>query len=171
MNRTGLIDILTQLRSSGFQDIAGARIAADIPISARLINEAVAASLPPNAPVREVSIRPEAGDRFSVRITPRASLLPQLTLKLEIERQPDFPAFPVLVMRMHTMGGLFGFASAALPIARMLPPGVRLEGERILVDLAALAAQQGFAEVLPHIRRLAIHSEDGRVVVHIEATA
>ena len=30
------------------------------------------------------------------------------------------------------MGGLFGLASAALPIAGMLPPGVRLDGDRIL---------------------------------------
>ncbi len=169
MNSNSLIEILTRLRSTGFRDVAGARIAADLPVPARLINDIVAASLPPGAPVREVSINPEAGDRFSVRITPRASLLPQLTLRLEIERQPDFPSVPVLVMRMNTMSGLFGFASGA--IAKMLPPGVRLEGEHILVDLGALAAQQGLAEMLPYVRRLEIHSEDGRVIVHVEATA
>jgi hypothetical protein len=169
VNRNGLVDILTQLQSSGFRDIAGTRINAAVPVSARLINEIVAASIPPNVPVREVSIRPEAGDQFSVRITPRASLLPQLTLRLQIERQPEFPSFPVLVMRMKTMGGLFGFATAALPIGSMLPPGVRLEGERILVDLAAMATQRGMGEALQYVRRLAVHSEDGRVILHIEA--
>ena len=169
MDHNDVIRILNQLKASGFRDIAGAQVGADIPISAGLINEVVTASIPPNVPVREVSIRPEAGDQVSVRITPRASLLPPLTLKLEIERQPEFPSFPVLVMRMKTMGGLFGFASAALPIGKMLPPGVRLEGERILVDLAALAAQRGFAEVLPYVRRVAVHSEHGRVILHIEA--
>ena len=90
MNSNGLIEILTHLRSTAFRDVAGTRIVADVPVSARLINDIVAASLPPGAPVREVSINPEAGDRFSVRIAPRASLLPQLTLRLEIDRQPDF---------------------------------------------------------------------------------
>ncbi len=169
MDRNPFTDILTTLQSSGFRDIAGARMVADVPVSARLVNELVAASIPPNVPVRAVVIRPEPNDQFSVRISPRATLLPALTLRLGIERQPDFPSFPVLVMRMQTMGGLFGFASAALPIATMLPPGVRLEGDRILVDLAALAAQRGFAAHLHYVRRLAIHSEDGRVVVHVEA--
>lgn len=169
MDRNPFVDILTTLQSSGFRDIAGTRIVADVPVSGGLINALVAASIPPNVPVREVAIRPEPNDQFSVRITPRATLLPALTLRLAIERQPDFPSFPVLVMRMKTMGGLFGFASAALPIASMLPPGVRLEGERILIDLAALAAQRGLGEGLQFVRRVAIHSEDGRVILHLEA--
>jgi len=169
VDRNGFAGILNHLQSTGFRDVAGSRAGADIPISAGLINELVATSIPPNAPVREVSIRPEAGDQFSVRITPRASLLPPVTLKLQIERQPEFPSFPVLVLRMKTMGGLFGFASAALPIANFLPPGVRLEGERILVDLAGLAAERGFAEALPYIRRVEVHSEEGRVVLHLQA--
>lgn len=170
MERNGLIAIINRLQSSGFRDIAGTQIAASIPVSARLINELVAGTLPASAPVREVSIRPEAGNQFSVRITPRASLLPPLTLRLEIEQQPDLPAFPVLVMRMKTMGGLFGFASAALPIGNMLPPGVRLDGERILVDVGALAADRGFADLLAYVRRLTINSEDGRVIVYMEAS-
>lgn len=170
MERNGLIDILHRLQTGGFRDVAGTQIAASVPVSARLINELVAATLPAGAPVREVSIRPEAGNRFSVRITPRASLLPPLTLRLEIEQQPDLPAFPVLVMRMKTMGGLFGLASAALPIGNMLPPGVRLDGERILVDLGALAADRGFGDLLTYVRRLTVNSEDGRVIVYVEAS-
>jgi hypothetical protein len=169
VDRNRLDDILNHLKSSGFRDVTGARAGADIPISAGLINALVTASIPPNVPVREVSIRPEDGDQFSVRITPRASLLPPLTLRLAIERQPEFPSYPVLVMRMKTMGGLFGFASAALPIANFLPPGVRLEGERILVDLAALAQQNGLGEALQYVRRAAVHSENGRLILHIEA--
>ena len=169
MDPNALTHILEQLRSNGFREIAGARLAADIPIPARLINDVVASTLPPNAPVREVQIRPESGDQFSVRIFPKAAFLPFLTLKLGIERQPEFPDFPVLVLRMKTMGGLFGFAAAAFPIGKMLPPGVRLDGERILVDMRAMAAQRGMAELLDYVRRLTVNSDDGRVLVHIEA--
>lgn len=169
MARTAFTEILNHLQSTGFTDIAGTRIAADVPLSERLINEFVAASLPPTVPVREVSIRPEAGNRFSVRITPKAGLIPPLTLRLEIEQQPDMPHAPILALRMKTMGGLFGLATAALPIGSMLPPGVRLEGERILVDLRAIAAQKGFADFIRYVTALRVTSEDGRVLLHVNA--
>ena len=171
MTPNGFVEILHHLQTTGFREIAGARISADLPLSERLINELVAASLPPNVAVREVSIRPEAGNQFSVRLTPRTSLLPPITLKLEIEQQPEFPRSPVLTLRMKTMGGLFGFASAALPIGNMLPPGVRLEAGRIMIDLRAMAAHQGAGALIQHVTQLTVASESGRVVVHLEAGA
>lgn len=169
MSRTAFAEILNHMHATGFADIVGAQVSAVIPLSERLINEFVAASLPPNVPVREVSVRPEAGDQFSVRLTPRAGMLPPITLKLAIESQPDLPRSPVLTLRMKTMGGLFGFAAAALPIGNMLPPGVRLHGERILVDLQALAAQRGLGDLLRYVRQLKVTSEAGRVLVHLDA--
>lgn len=164
-----LLEILNHLRSTAFRDVAGSRVTAAIPVSERLINELIAATMPRNLPVREVSVRPEANNRFSVRLTPRASMLPPLTLKLDIERQPEFPASPVLVLRMATMGGLFGLAGAALPLDKMMPPGVRLEGERILVDLRAMAAQHGFGEYVAFVRNLKVSTEAGFTVLHIDA--
>lgn len=165
-----LSDTLHHLEATGFRDLAGARVSAAVPISERLVNELVAASLPPNLPVRDVSIRPEANNQISLRITPRTGLLPPMTITLEIEQQPDLPGSPVLALRMKTMGGLFGLASAVLPIANMLPPGVRLDGKRILVDLHAIAAQRGVDHLLKHLTRLTVASETGRVVVHLEAS-
>ena len=169
MARDAFAEILDHLRSTGFGDIRGARLAADVPLSERLINDFLAATLPPDAPVRGVSIRPEANNQFSVRITPRAGLLPPVTLKLQIERQPELPHFPVLTLRMQKMGGLLGFATAALPIGNLLPPGLRLDGERILVDLRALAAQKGLDGVLQYISRLHVTSDAGRVILHLNA--
>jgi hypothetical protein len=166
---SAVFEVLHRLQSTGFSDLAGARVSADVPIPEHLINEVVAAALPPNLPLREVSIRPEAGDQFSVRLTPRTAMLPPITVKLAIERQPDFPQSPVLVLRMKTMGGLFGFASAALPLGNMLPPGVRLDGERILVDLRAMTAQKGIADLLQYVRELRVTTEDGRVILHLNA--
>ena len=163
-----LPELLSQLRSTNFRDIAGARFSGVIPVSERLIDTLIAASLPPTGPVREVQVRPAPGDRFAVRITPRAAFLPSITLKLQIVRQPELPGSPVLVLRMATMGGLMGFAAAAFPIASFLPPGIRLDGEHILVDLQALAAQRGLSEALAHVRQLRVTTETGRVVVAVE---
>lgn len=162
------VALLQTLQSSGFRDLSGARVTAAIPVSERLINELVAATLPPHIPVREAYVHPEAGDRFSVRLTPKSGFLPSLTIRLAIERQPELPTSPELVLRMASMGGLFGLATAAFPIAQMMPPGVRLEGERIHVDLRAMAAQRGATDLFPYVRQLRITTEDGKAVLHLE---
>ena len=162
-----LLDLFQRLRASEFRDFSGTRVTAQVPISERLLNELIAASIPPTAPVRGVSIRPEAGNHFSLRIVAKAALIPAITLKLAVERQPDLPSSPVLVLRMVTLGGLFGLASGA--IAGMLPPGVTLQGERILVDLQTIAAQRGAAESFQYLTALQIDTEPGRVVLHVDA--
>lgn len=162
-----LVEVLQRLRSNGFREIAGSRLSADIPVSERLLNEIVAATLPRDLPVREASVKPEAGNRLTVRVTPRTAFLPPLTLKLEIERQPDVPSSFVLVLKMAPLPGIFGLATA-LPLDRILPPGVRLEGDRILVDLRALLGRLGLADLLPHARALRVTTEAGKVLVHLD---
>ena len=159
-------DILQHLQTSRFRDLTGTRIAATIPVSEALVNRTISASLPPGAPVRSVAIHPEAGDRFSVRIVPKMALLPAMTLKLLIEEQPRLPDVPILVLRLVTLSGLFGLASGA--IAGMLPPGVRLDGERIVVDVRTLAAQQGHGRLLDFLTKLHVRTDDGRVVLHVD---
>ena len=170
MSLSPLTALLLNLRDAGFRDLAGTRISGSIPVSERLLNQLVAATMPKNLPVREVTVRPEPGNRFSVRISPRAAFLPQLTVKLEIEKQPQFPISPEIVLRMATMGGLLGLAGVAFPIASMLPPGVRLEGERIVVDLRELARREGVADLLELVRELDISTDEGRVRVFVDTS-
>src|SRR5688500_7588979 len=84
MSPSPLLSLLLDLRDAKFRDLAGARVSASIPISEPLLNSIVAATMPKNLPVREVSVRPEQSNRFSVRISPKAAFLPQLTVKLAI---------------------------------------------------------------------------------------
>ena len=169
MSTPDVFAILRSLQSTGFQDLAGATLTTSIPVSERLLNEIVALSLPPSVPIREAHVHPESGNRFAVRVTPKSGFLPALTIKLAIERQPQMPDSPELVLRMATMGGLFGMAAAAFPIAQMLPPGVRLDGELIHVDLHALAAQRGAADLLRHVKDLRVTTDEGRVVLQVNA--
>jgi hypothetical protein len=162
-----LTEIVHSLRTSRFRELSGARATATVPVAESLLNSIITATLPPQAPVRAVTVHPEDGDRLSVRIIAKAALIPPITLKLAIESQPSLPDSPVLGLRMVTLGGLFGLASGA--IAGMLPPGVRLQGERILVDLAALARQRGHAEVFDYLDQLEVHTSQGRLVVRIDA--
>lgn len=162
-----LTAIVHSLRTSRFRELAGARATATVPVAESLLNSIIAATLPPQAPVRTVTVHPGDGDRLSVRIIAKAALIPPITLKLAIEAQPSLPDAPVLGLRMVTLGGLFGLASGA--IAGMLPPGVTIQGERILVDLAALARQRGHAEVFDYLEHLEVHTSAGRLVVRLDA--
>lgn len=162
-----LIEIVHSLRNSRFHELSGARATATVPVAESLLNSIISATLPAQAPVRAVTVHPDDGDRLSVRIIAKAALIPPITLKLAIESQPSLPHTPVLGLRMVTLGGLFGLASGV--IAGMLPPGVTLQGERILVDLAALARQRGHAEVFDYLEHLEIHTSAGRMIVRADA--
>jgi hypothetical protein len=162
-----LTEIVHSLKNSRFRELSGARATATVPVAESLLNSIITATLPPRAPVRAVTVHPEDGDHLSVRIIAKATLIPPITLKLAIESQPSLPHTPVLGLRMVTLGGLFGLASGA--IAGMLPPGVTLDGERILVDLAALARQRGHAEVFDYLEHLEVHTSAGQVIVRIDA--
>lgn len=162
-----LSGIIHTLRAARFRELSGARISATIPVAATLLNQVIAASLPAHAPVRQVTVHPDAADRLSVRVVARAALIPPITLKLAIESQPRIPGPAVLVLRMATLGGLFGLASGA--VTGMLPPGVTFNGERILVDLAALARQHGQGEAFEYLERLEVHTEPDRLIVHLDA--
>ena len=161
------VELLHRLRLDRFRDLAGSRVTAAIPVSASLINELIATTLPPNAPLRSVTIRPEAGDRFSARIVAKAALIPALTLQLAIDAQPQLPERAVVTLRMVTLGGLFGLASGV--IAGFLPPAVRVDGERIHIDLRALAAQHDATDLLDYPTTLQIHSDEGRFTLHLDA--
>ena len=123
--------------------------------------------MPPNLPVREVSVTPEDGNRLSVRVVPKEMLMQALTVKLDIEKQPEIPTAPVLVLRLATMPGLLGLAGAALP--QVLPPGVRMQGEVILVDLLAMARHHGFEEVFARLREVRVTTAQGRLVLAVDA--
>ena len=140
-----------------------------LPISERLLNESIRELLPASAPVRELHVAPRAGDRFDVRARlGSSSLLPALKLSVVIERQPDLPASAVLVLKLG-MGALASFAGPALRFLPPLPHGIRLEGDRVYVDVVALLAARGLGEYVRFVRRLEVHTIDGAVVAAIDA--
>ena len=162
--------ILESLRASGFRDLAGARVSATIPIGERLLNALVAASLPKSGAVRDATLHPAGQGRIAVRVKlARPDFLPPISATLSIERQPELPQAPFLVFRVTGLPGLLAMAGPLLPIASMLPPGVRLDGDLLTLDLAALLAARGQRELLGYLDRLAVTSEPGRLVIAIEA--
>jgi hypothetical protein len=121
-----------------------------------------------SAHVREVDIKPRAGDSFDVLVTVSWPFVPAIKVSFAIERQPQFPASPVLVLRWSLLGAVGAFASRFIASPDRLPAGVRLDGDRLLVDVARLAEGTSAAPWLPYLTSLELHTVDDRFVLDLE---
>jgi hypothetical protein len=139
------------------------------PISRPLLNRVVGSALAEtSAPVRDVDIRPRAGDAFDVLIAVSWPFVPTIKVSFAIERQPQFPAAPVLVLRWSLLGAVGALASRFIAALDRLPAGVRLDGDRLLLDIPRLAEKASGASWLPYVRSLELHTVDDRFVVDAE---
>jgi hypothetical protein len=162
--------LLRRQQASGFDDVRGAEASVTVPVSERLLNEAITDAMPPSAPVRDLSVKPIAGDRFAVRARIGSSaFLPAFNVTLTIHQQPAFPASPVLVLTMEG-SGLLSFAGPALRFLDALPPGIRVDHDRILVDLATLLEARGLGGYLQYVDDLRINTVEGAVLVSFRAS-
>jgi hypothetical protein len=162
-------DLMAGLRASGFRDLPGARVSAHIPLTRALLNRMVAGALTGSStPVRAVDITPLPGDRFDALVTLSWPLVPPLKVTFTIEQQPLFPASPVLVLRWSFLGGLGLLASRFIGSLGSLPEGVRLQNDRLLLDIPALTARTPARQVLPSLKALELHTADDHLVVELE---
>lgn len=162
-------ELLARLQSTSFADLAGTRVSARVPVSRALVNDLVARALQARTtPVRQVDIRPQPGDRFDAIVTLTLPLVPPLKVGVVVERQPQFPSSPVLVLRWSLLGGLGAFFSKVFGPHQRMPPGVRLDGDRLFVDIPAAAAGTPAAQALPFLRGLEVHTAADRLIVHAD---
>lgn len=159
--------LINDLFATGLRDLAGGRVTARIPLSQALVNRLVTAALDRvKSPVRSVDVHPHAGNQFDVFVK-IATWMPAVKIAVTIDQQPE-PASPLLVLRWSALGGLGAMAANTFGAGAKLPPGVRLEGDRLVLDVAVLIRQAGGDLVLPYLRRLHVTTEEGRIVMDAE---
>lgn len=162
--------LLREQQAAGFADVAGIRVSATLPVSDRLLTRVVLAQLPPAASISAFELRAHQGNRLTIRVRlARPSFLPPFTIPFTIERQPDLPQSPVFVLRMGSIGGLLALAGPVVRFFDVLPPGVQLQNDRVLVDVKTLLEQHGAELALTFLEQLEITTDEGRVVVFFRA--
>lgn len=162
-------DLLGSLQSSAFRDVAGTRFSAHVPVSRPLVNRLVNSALADASPhVRSVDIRPHAGDAFDVLVTVSWPFVPPIKVAFSVDRQPQFPASPELVLRWSFLGVAGVIASRLIASVDRLPAGVRLDGDRLVVDISRLAERTPAAPVLQYIKSLAFHTVEDRFVIDVD---
>jgi hypothetical protein len=164
-----LLTLLTRLQASRFADLAGSEARATIRLAAPLLNEAVATFAASTPAIRDVTIRPRAANHIDVHLKlARPAFLPSLNLTLQIERQPQLPDHPELALRLSGAGGMMRLAGPAITSFGALPPGIRLDGDHVFVDLRDVLRRQGQADLLDYVEQLQVMSEEGTLVLLVQ---
>lgn len=164
------IETLRQRLGVDLSDIPGASLAGEIPISDAVVNRLIADRLRDHPQVASVRLQAQDADIVDVHVTPRARLLPPLKIAARIERQPEFPDQPVLLLQwtMPGIGPLAMLAAPALAFFKALPRGIKADGDRVAIDVREMLESRGLGEVMGLIRQAAIHTRPGGFVLHVE---
>lgn len=166
----GLRALIERQQAGGFPGLAGSEMHATIRISAQLLNEAIAGYLGSGSPpIRSLTVSPRVGSRIDVRIDPGRPFIPTFTVTLVIDRQPQLPADPVLVLRLTGAAAMLRLAGPVVGNLARLPPGVRLDGERLLVDIRTLLQPYDPGRLGELAREIEVATLDGAVVLFVHA--
>jgi hypothetical protein len=160
--------LLLEQRAAQFDAFSGATASLMVPVSDRWISDIVGRSL--SASVRELEIRALADNQLSVGVRLRTpAWFPRINAKLRIERQPDLPDAPVLVVRLLSQGALAVLAGPAARFFSALPSWLQWDGDLLRVDLAELLRQYDANDVLSYVRRAEVTTREGSIVLAIDA--
>jgi len=160
--------LLAGQRAAQFEAFTGATAALVVPVSDRLMSDVVSRQLPDA--IRELDIEAQSGNQLTVVLRLRKpAWLPRLTIKLAIDRQPRLPDAPVLILRLLSHGALAALAGPAAKFLTVVPPWIEIDGDLVRVDLAALLREYEAADALAYIRRLNVTTQDGSLVLAVDA--
>jgi hypothetical protein len=156
-------ELIGGLRAGRAPEVAGSQAAVDVSLSEALLNRAIVERLPTDGPVRDARLRLVAGEALVTLRLARPRFLPPVTVTLTVERQPNLPGSSEFGLRLGLPAGLGMLAGIGANLFATLPPGMRLDGDRLSVDLARLLAEQDLGWVLRYARALVVTFEPGRV--------
>ncbi len=163
-----LADQVRRVLGIELQEISGSIFAGEIPLSNALVNRFIAERLAATqSPVAAVRVEAHDGNRLDIVLSMRGSIMPDVRIAALIEQQPEFPRPGVLGLRWTVpgMGALTHFAAPALAFFKKLPQGVRVDGDRVAVDLVELLRSRGFGELLDYITRVQVTTREGKFLV------
>jgi hypothetical protein len=166
-----LVSILDDLRRRGFADLAGSRAAIDLAIPQALINQAVAGALAGSqGRLRGVTVTIHPGYRFHLDLQLSLGFIRSIPVEAVIDRQPELPGSPVIVFRFRLLlRGLAALAGSVASFFKVLPAGVRLEGDHLFLDLRPLLDRAGASDLLPLLSELSLSTREDLLDVHLVA--
>jgi len=164
------LDPLRQVFGERLEALAGSVVSGEVPITAEIVNRLIAQKLATlDAPIAGAEVVVLEHDAFTVHVKPRAPL-PALRVDVVIDRQPELPEQPMVGMRwaLRGLGPLAMLAAPFLASLKRLPAGVRLDGDRVWINVEELLRQRGLGEIVPLLTRARVTTKDRRFVIAFE---
>jgi hypothetical protein len=165
------LNSLRRLFGRRFEELAGARVQGELPVTEAVLNALIAERLrASDTPVETAEVQVRADGELFVRVRPRRSFLPAVIVGVRIEQQPDLPTSPILGFRWW-LPGAAALGVLARPVVGWLkgaPPWMTIHGEHLRVDLARLLADDGADEILTHLASLGLGTREGALLVRFE---
>jgi hypothetical protein len=169
-----LADQLRRTAGIELQELAGGVLSGEIPLTNAVVNRLAAQQLAksPGAPVDAVHIEALAGDRVGIVLgLKNVPMLRDLAIEAAIQSQPEFPGRGVMMLRwsLPRLGPLAKFAGNAVSFFKAPPPGLRIDGDRVAVDIPHLLRARGMGELVDLLTRLEIHTRPGAFLITFAA--
>jgi hypothetical protein len=91
-----------------------------------------------------------------------------VTIQARIVEQPRLPESPVFALRWSVpgTGRLAAFVGPAIPFFIAPPPGMTVNGDRVMVDVAQLLRQHGCGDLFTNVAALRLDTGDATLMVH-----
>lgn len=154
------------------EELRGGTLAGEIPLTEALVNRLIAQRLGRSqGPVESAVVQAHDNQNLTVTVSMRAPrMMPSVKIAARIEQQPEFPDPAVLGLRwsMPGLGPLALLAAPALAYFKALPPFIRVDGDRIAVDLRGLLQAQGLGDLVHYVRSARVQTRTGVIVVQFE---
>ena len=166
----GITDTIRERLGMDIGTFAGAHAVGEVPLSDEFINRQIAERLTNHPQISSVRVAAQDGDVVAVQVVPRARLIPPLRILARIEQQPAFPQNPTLLLRwsMPAAGPLAMLAAPVLSYFKAMPRGIRIDGDRVAVDVRELLRGRGLDDLSGFIRRLEVHTRPGGFIVQFD---
>ena len=163
-----LSDRVRRVLGIDLPELSGSLLAGEIPLRNGLVNRLIAQRLAvTQSPVEGVRIEAHDGDRLTIVLSMRGSIMPDVRIAARIEQQPQFPGPAVIGLRWTVpgMGPLSLFAGPALAYFKKLPSGISVDGDRIEIALPELLRSRNLGELMDYITRVNITTREGALLV------
>lgn len=154
--------IFQRIVDSNFAELKGTTVQASIPIPESLMNELVEVALLGNQSITSAPLSVHPQNRISIDLKTR--LLPwPLNLKLKLDDSVDFASYssPKLRAWLENNRWLGSLGS----ILNLLPEGIKLYGNQVVIDLAAFVTMPDQRRLLDLVKSVDIRTEEGKIIL------
>ena len=165
----GMSKLLHELISRDFDDIRGSHIAATIPLSERLLNEA-ASFRTQRAKGRIQQFDIQIGNDNYLQVGMKVAVGPfskWFRPEVVVHAQAQ-PAVIVLTLASREYAGLMWLAD--LFAKELIPKGLSIRGRQVTVELAALPVLAEYRDLLRYLNDLNVVTDRGTMAIAFEAT-